>query len=230
MVWTTRQQLDNMVSKEIREEVYEFIKSNPNRTKRQVVLGMKKVCSRLTVLEAIDKLMSENSDLPGRVEYSRNTPRGPYHLYVNDKNEFNKILDEVTWLVKASKNIADAVQKDLPKMKKGQTKFLDKHYPNLVNLGQVTIYLHLTRLVSLIERKVKSIEERELLYHHLPTILLQAEKLHRILIPEIAQNAMRMMEELEKSTIVKGRSNANLIDAVADAGNFLMERLEKSKI
>ena len=89
--YTTTRQL--MVSKEILEEVYQFIKEHENFNKRQVENGLKKY-SRLTVRNAIDDLISND----GKVTYRKDKPRGFYHLYVNDKNEFNILLEEIDQL------------------------------------------------------------------------------------------------------------------------------------
>ena len=50
---------------------------------------MKNEYSRLTILEGIDVLLDS-----GKVSYRpKDKAKGFYHLYTNDKNEFNKILN-----------------------------------------------------------------------------------------------------------------------------------------
>ena len=81
-----------MVREEILNAVYEFIKNNPNRNQSDIVRGLKGVCTRLPVIDAIDELTSDKDGTKEpKVKFSRNTPKGFYHYFVNDKSEFTKI-------------------------------------------------------------------------------------------------------------------------------------------
>ncbi len=209
-------QVDNLytslVSSEIREKVFDFIKNHPNCTKNKVVKEVKDY-SRLTILEAIDELM--DSDKTGeRVKYSRDKPKGFYKLFINDQNEFNRLISEINQLRKIIKT-ADTVN-SIPMINEPRRIFFQTHLPNLIQLVQLVMFSRITEITTSIEKKIASSDDRKVLYPQIVKIMTASNKLNKVILPEVIKGLKLMSEDLKKVKVVKEKTRvyASIVNIV----------------
>jgi hypothetical protein len=162
-----------LVAKEIVELIYYFIKENPDKTKNQVVNGMKNEYSRLTILEGIDVLLDS-----GKVSYRpKEKPKGFYHLYTNDKNKFNKILNTMIeplegWSNDIGRNYLPIDPKQIDKLEPQQL----VHY--------LSFYIGVSLTASKIYNSIESLDDRNTLLLKLVKVLASPNKTHKAIVDE----------------------------------------------
>jgi hypothetical protein len=198
-----------LVSAEIRENVYDYIKNNPNCTKNQVVKGVKDY-SRLTTLEAIDELMDEEKT-GQRVKFTRDKPKGFYKLFINDKNEFKLLMDEINRTLSFAR---DTTHIDLVALhrKKSKNILSAKHYRNLIQLQQMAFYTKISSLATAIDQNVKSVDDRDTLDLRLALVLKISNKLNKVMLPTLRSDLEEMIEEFGKLKTSEANHTLNLID------------------
>lgn len=207
-----------MVSKEILDEVYQFIKDHPNYNKRQVENGLKKY-SRLTVRDAIDELISDD----GKVAYRKDKPRGFYHLYINDKNEFNVLREAIDGIYEIAKRVNTRIDESLIGIMDGDKVNIYAQFPSLMRVGQ----LHLYTIISMLAQRISainSVENRETLYLRLVKILAVSRKMNVSLVFDtLVKDIDALTSEFQEKKIEKkalmgaNRSVKLLKDMVQDA-------------
>jgi hypothetical protein len=172
-----------MVRKEILNEVYEFIKKKPNRNQSDIVRGLEKVCTRLPVLDAIAELTSDKDGKEPKVKFSRNTPKGSYRYYVNDKNVYNHLEKRISELYQMAEELDQQVKMikrspDYLSMKNKVTQFskFNLLLSNLIHTTQMIRYSKMAQLANEIQEKIKSNEERETLYLQLVRVFALTSK------------------------------------------------------
>jgi hypothetical protein len=162
-----------VVAREIVEKIYYFIKENPDKTKNQVVNGMKNEYSRLTILEGIDALLDS-----GKVSFRpKDKAKGFYHLYTNDKNEFNKILNTMIeplegWSKDHGCNYLPVNPKQMDKIAPQQL----VHY--------LSFYIGLSLTASKIYDSIESLDDRNTLLLKLVKVLASPNKTQKTLVDE----------------------------------------------
>jgi hypothetical protein len=193
-----------MVGKEIVTEVYEFIKDNPYCNKSDVERGVK-VCTRLPIREAIEILTSDrDGTVEPKVKFSKNTPNGFYHLYVNDKNEYNVLEKRISQLYQMAEELDEQVKMiklspDYPSMKNkgGQNGKFNLQIGNLIHTTQMIRYSKIAQLANEIQQKIKSNEERETLYLQLVRVLALTSKSNKsTMLPFVVEGFLTTVEGL----------------------------------
>ncbi len=165
-----------------------------------------------------------------RVKYSRDKPKGFYKLFVNDKNEFTRLDDKFKRMKEnISKLIGDVVKsQSMINPQKGRTKMVTKMkvLENLILLAQSVIFVTITRFVNDIEDNIKSIDDREALYHRLPDLLTASNKLNEIIFPELLNRAIHREQEIEEG---EGAYKENVGHVCANIVTNITKIIEVSK-
>ena len=190
-----------MVGKEILDGVYEFIKNNPNCNQSDIVRGMEDVCTRLPVLDAIRELTSHKDGQEPKVKFSRNTLKGFYHYYVNDKNEFNYIIDYIDKVGTLVDKFGKLILKSRGYAIKEKTtlEWFERYFPYMTNFGQLIIYRSVTGVANTINEYIKSANDRETLYLKLVQVLTASDKINKVISPAVTNNLRQMIKELDDS-------------------------------
>jgi hypothetical protein len=187
-----------LVSSEIREKVFDFIRNNPNCNKNQVVKGVPEY-SRLTILQAIEELMDiEETDK--RVKYIRDKPKGFYKLFINDENKFNQISERFTLLKKSISVISKVVSAHRLNVNTKKTRTL-RVMQTLTELIEHSGYLIISYLAISIQQNIKSSNDREFLYRELVSVLIAFQKLNKILVPQLVMRSRSMLEASRKEKV-----------------------------
>jgi hypothetical protein len=193
-----------MVGKEIVNEVYKYIKKNENCTKSDVERGVE-VCTRLPIREAIELLMSDKGGTEEpKVKFSKNTPKGFYRLYVNDKNEFSKLVAQIDQTSKGVKMIIDLVNSNMSGSEVSKSEFQSGFkFLSLVHWSQLILYSKICKIAQGINQKIKSNTDREILYEQLIQLLLVSNKLNTELIPSVSIDLHQALSLMKDSKIRK---------------------------
>lgn len=172
-----------MVSTEIREKVSSYIKNNPYCTKNQVVNGIQDY-SRLTVLQAINELM--DTETGKRVNFIRDKPKGFYKLFINDKNEYNQISEQLAIVRKSITELTRIVlTHSLNERNSGNKTGELGLLQSMAELLEHSAYIVTSFLANSISDNIKSINDRDSLYRELVNVLVDFQKLNKILLPDI---------------------------------------------
>lgn len=203
-----------MVGKEIVREVYEFIKKNPYCTKSEVERGVE-VCTRLPIREAIEILMSDNDGTEEpKVKFSKNTPNGFYHLYVNDKNEYNNLMALIEKL-EGLANKQETILSKIPELKQSKDTSLSKNMHNLLFFGALYFYFHITGITVAINARIKNVDDRESLHMRITKIILTGFRLNLAILPLVHFDLESLRNEVEQGGMANNLI-LNLYDLVGE--------------
>jgi len=174
--------------------ILEFISDNEGTTgtteyKVEKFMSQNHYCARDTT-----KRLIYNNLIPNKRVVDKKIGNSFHRLFVNRQNEFNKLIADMNKLEKALNNLNNTVVKRMSMIKSPKTH-------NLIHLAQLTIYRRITSLVTLIEKNIKSYEDREVLYHKLPIILKASNKLNEIIFPEVFNQALHILKQSGKKKI-----------------------------
>lgn len=182
-----------MVRKDILNGAFEFIKNSPNCNQSDIVRGLKGVCTRLPVLDAIRELTSDkDGTIEPKIKFSRNTPKGSYRYYVNDKNVY---VNAVSLVDKMAKHL------NIISITDSFTKGVNEHQKELLELmkySQLTDYQFLAYTATGISRLIQDREDREALNLRLVELLVVLSKLNAVTYPSpelIFDNAKKLLEK-----------------------------------
>jgi hypothetical protein len=193
-----------MVGKEILNGVYEFIKNNPNRNQSDIVRGLKGVCTRLPVLDAIRELTSDKDGREPKVEFSRNTRKGSYLYYVNDKNEYNKLVTQIEQTYKGIEMVIGLVNSNFDGSERLRLEYHSGFkFLSLVHFAQLVLNNKIVKIAQAIDQKIKSNTDREILYSQLIQLLLISSKLNTELIPFVSIDFSQTLSQIKDSKIRK---------------------------
>lgn len=150
----------------------------------------------------VAKYMADNHycarDTTGRLIYEVLIPNGlvidkkvgnSFHkLFINRRNEFNRLVTEMNRLEEDLYNLNNSAVKMMKAIKGPSTR-------NFIHLAQLIVYRRITVLVTSIEKYIKSNDDREILYHKLPDILKTSIKLNEIIFPEVFKQVVHIRKK-----------------------------------
>ena len=173
-----------MVGKDILNGVYEFIKINPNRNQSDIVRGLKEVCTRLPVLDALDELTSDKDGAEEpKVNFSRNTPKGSYRYYVNDRNEYNNLMALIENLEGLAHKQEIILSENYVKLQKIKNPSHIKNLHNLLFMYTIFYYNQITGITVAIDARIKNVIDRESLHMRLTKSILIGHRMNVAILP-----------------------------------------------
>jgi hypothetical protein len=209
-----------LVSPKSKELIEDYVRRHKGySTKNEVIdyMNSKQVpekyrITRKTALKTIDELASD------RIKIKKGERKGQSHyLSINDDSEFYRIKQQLGQLKKLLNDLPDTVAENLAMIKSsgGKTSSpIDKDFLNLTHMAQLTIYGVITDLVASIEKNIVSTDDRDLLYRFLREDLTTADKLNKVMFPEVYRQATHILEEMKRLGIVEGTTYYNIFMSI----------------
>lgn len=150
------------------ENVREYISQNEGTTEYRIAKFMveNNICARETTHNVI-----YNDLIPAGKVVDRKKGNSFHKLYINNKNEFNKIVCNMDRLFEAIKRVNSFVDADLVKK--------NRLLRGMIELAQRVFYNAIASLACSIDANIKSTDDREILYISLVNILVASSGLNR---------------------------------------------------
>jgi hypothetical protein len=176
------------------EEILEYISRNQGTTEHMVAVYMAEnnICARETTHNVI-----YNSLIPlGKVK-DRKKGNSFHKLYINNENEFIKLLNEIERLFEAVLKVKSFARNDLIKK--------DRVYRGIVELAHRLLYKRITHFAWKIRSDIESSDDREILYSNLVNILEESSELYRKTSDSFFEDLEVITDELHIQNNRKGR-------------------------
>jgi len=174
--------------------IIEFISKNEGRegtTLNQVAdhMNNNSYCAKQTAKNAVNKLIPD-------IIIDKKIGNSFHRLFVNRQDDFIKLVAEMDNLEKVLNELNSMVVKKKGLIKNPQTQ-------NLIHLAQLTIYRKITRLVSSIDKYIKSYDDRQVLYSKLAEVLKASTRLNEIIFPNVFNQALYILKQNSRKGISK---------------------------
>jgi hypothetical protein len=178
-------------------------KEKPKNTKADVMRYCEKnsICSQPVAHSVVISLVKR-----GKIKILKDKPNSQvHHLVINYENEFHVLTNKIGQIEKLVNALTSAVVRGLSiinhinntgRIDRTQNNIRDTHFRNLIHMAQLTIYGRTTAIVTAIEKNIKSIDDRESLYLHLPGIMSASNELNKIIMPEVLKSYKHHYEQL----------------------------------
>ena len=150
------------------------------------------ICARETTRHVIYKSL-----IPLGKVIDRKKGNSFHKLYINNENEFIKLLNEIEHLFEAIERVNSFARTDLIKK--------DRVYRGIVELAQRLLYKRITHLAWKISSNIELSDDREILYSNLVNVLEESSELYRKTSDSFFEDLEAMTDELHIQNKRKGR-------------------------
>jgi hypothetical protein len=150
----------------------EYIEANPGSTEYGIArfVVKNKICARGTAHNIL-----YNTLIPKGKIVDRKEGNSFHRFYINDQNDFNVVMDRIREQRRSLETLESLVHKNIKKIER------DSRLRNLAHLAHLHFYIMTGHIAQQINRRIKSIQDREILYLSLTEILKMTSRLSMIL-------------------------------------------------
>jgi hypothetical protein len=155
------------------EKLRKYIEENPGSTEYQIArfVVKHKFCARGTAHNVL-----YNTLIPEGKIVDRKEGNSFHRFYINDQNDFNVVMAHIHEQWRALETLEALVRKNIKKIER------DSRLRNLAHLAHLDFYIMTGHIAQEINRRIKSMQNREILYLSLAEILKMTSRLSEILV------------------------------------------------